>query len=103
MQMVTCTFCRWASASAPATMALIAARFRYFLLGRSAADANTLTQRTNIKNLNMAEDSSTGECRWPDGVPEAGAGLFPRKCRDILIRSSCVRALRAILAVPLKT
>src|SRR5580658_3084747 len=35
MQMVTCTFISWAFASEAATMVLMAARFKYFRLGRS--------------------------------------------------------------------
>src|SRR6476620_10131582 len=38
IQMVTSTFCFLASASAAATIVLIAARFRYFRAGRSADD-----------------------------------------------------------------
>jgi predicted RNase H-like HicB family nuclease len=42
MQMVTCTLRFWASRSAAAAMVLIAARFKYLRVGRSAA---TLTAR----------------------------------------------------------
>src|SRR5882672_7080331 len=38
IQIVTSTFCFLASASAAATMVLIAARFKYFRVGRSADD-----------------------------------------------------------------
>ena len=59
MQIVTSTFCFLASASAAATMVLIAARFRYFLVGRSADDAaatdDAVTARLSItkNSLNM--------------------------------------------------
>src|SRR5450755_343612 len=48
MQIVTCTLRRWASDSAAVTMALIAARFKDFLTGRSAADRIGIRIRARI-------------------------------------------------------
>src|SRR5712692_9994922 len=77
MQMVTSTCWRCASASAAATMVLMAARFRYFLLGRSAADAvrsrhRVATVSLNMDVLNMVSDASTGSYGFPESsTPEA--------------------------------
>src|SRR5215469_967504 len=65
MQMVTLTFCRCASASAAATMVLTAARFRYFLLGSSAADATTSRHISAMASLNMAPDASSYDPAFP--------------------------------------
>src|SRR5450755_1645243 len=54
MQMVTCTLRFCASASAAAAIVLRAARFRYFLEGRSAAEARKTTLRKNTTSLSMA-------------------------------------------------
>src|SRR5258708_4264774 len=53
MQIVTCTFRFCASASAPDTSFLMAARSKYFLLGSSAAHAMTARLRSNIASLIM--------------------------------------------------
>src|SRR6266851_1905607 len=72
MQMVTSTCWRCASASAAATMVLTAARFRYFLLGKSAADAIRTRQRRAaviVTCFDMGRDGST----WWRGFPDARA------------------------------
>src|SRR5713226_8015823 len=77
MQIVTSTCWRCASASAAATMVLMAARFRYFLLGSSAADAVRRRQTRaavslGIDDLNMASDASTGSYAFPESsTPDA--------------------------------
>jgi hypothetical protein len=53
MQIVTDTFWRLASASAAATIVLIAARFKYFLEGKSAAIIVPIRQSTTTSGLNM--------------------------------------------------
>src|SRR6266496_5734500 len=53
MQIVTCTFRFCASASAAAAMVLMAARFRYFLVGRSAADVNVIRVTSKATSLDM--------------------------------------------------
>src|SRR6266851_3890716 len=87
MQMVTSTCWRCASASAPATMVLIVARFRYFLLGRSAADAVRARQTRaavslETANLDMGRDGSTG---W-EGFPE-----FRKKTRPVSAKNAETR------------
>ena len=54
MQMVTCTLRFCASVSAAATIVLSAARFKYFLEGRSAAEARKTTLSNNTTSLSMA-------------------------------------------------
>src|SRR5262245_33041385 len=65
MQIVTstCNFC--ASASAAATIVLMAARFRYFLVGSSAAAMPTSTQSTTASSLSMVRDATTCTCGFP--------------------------------------
>src|SRR5207245_10289300 len=53
IQSVTSTFSSLAFASAAATIVLIAARFRYLLLGRSADDASATKPNPTKNSLNM--------------------------------------------------
>src|SRR5882757_9559761 len=54
-QMVTCTFRFLASASAAATIVLMVARSRYFLLGRSVAGIAEKKLNMTKSSLNMGE------------------------------------------------
>src|ERR1700694_5399854 len=71
IQIVTSTFCFLASASAAATMVLIAARFRYFRVGRSADDGaateDAAATRLSIttSSLNMRRMLPQGESQFP--------------------------------------
>src|ERR1700675_1018545 len=72
MQIVTSTFCFLASASAAATMVLIAARFKYFRVGRSADDGaatedavatrlSIITSSLNMRRMLPQRKSSRAE------------------------------------------
>ncbi len=63
MTIVTDTFWRLASASAPATIVLIAARSRYFLEGKSEAVSVPARQSATSNALNMGGMVSMG-CRF---------------------------------------
>jgi hypothetical protein len=54
MQMVTCTLRFAASLSAAATIVLMAAKFRYFREGSSAADATNTALKQITRSFNMA-------------------------------------------------
>src|SRR5580698_10937635 len=57
--MVTCTLRFWASASAAATMVLMAAKFSVFFEGRSAADKMGMTVRARIAATRATRYSET--------------------------------------------
>src|SRR5882762_2125524 len=66
MQTVTSTCRFWASASAAATIVLMAARFRYLLLGSSATAIPTSTQSMTVSSLSMGTDATSCICGFPD-------------------------------------
>src|SRR6476620_5997958 len=81
IQMVTSTFCFLASASAAATMVLIAARFRYFRVGRSADDEaatdDAVAARLSItrKSLNMRRMLPVGSAVFQQEPRASDLGL----------------------------
>src|SRR5258708_2416235 len=103
MQMDTLTCCRSASASAAATRVLTALRSRYFLLGRSAAEAviasaNTaivsLTRdgsnvaRLNVAKLNMERNASTLDGVCQTRVNRRNAPTTSTFAWQLLVRAS---------------
>src|SRR5258707_10058210 len=68
IQIVTSTFCFLASASAAATMVLIAARFKYFRVGRSADDG-AATEDAVATRLSITTSSLNMRRMLPQGNP----------------------------------
>ena len=77
MTIVTGTFWRLASASAPATIVLIAARFKYFFEGKSEARSVPIRLNATDIDLNMRGMVSAGvEVSKPE--PGGGRKHLPR-------------------------
>src|ERR1700687_4090959 len=85
MQIVTSTFCFLASASAAATMVLIAARFRYFRVGRSADDG-AATEDAVATRLSITASSLNMRRMLPAGLAlfQYAGGRLQRSDRTIL-------------------
>src|SRR4029077_855057 len=85
MQMVTSTFCFLASASAAATIVLMAARLMYFLDGRSAAKAVATKASVTKSSLIMGRMLPLGaricqmKCEGGAFVRREGRNIFLRQ------------------------
>src|ERR1022692_749091 len=92
-QMVTWTLRFWASASAAATMVLMAARFKVFLAGRSAADRVGIRVRLRIAANAQARLRAA---RYSGGI----AMNIPLSRRTFLSGSGSLLAARTVLLAP---
>src|ERR1035441_9542890 len=102
MQIVTCTVRFWASDSAAATMVLMAARFRVFLEGRSAAETMGIIVRLRITASEQAS-RRVGTRHAGVRAPRYSESItmnIPFSRRTFLRGSGSLLAARTVLLAP---